>query len=461
MKLCVLGCGLRTPLLLHGLIHSGLGIDEVALYDIDTERSQLMEVLGTHLAQGTSARIVSTPVLERAIQKSSFVISSIRVGNMKTRAADERLALECGFAGQETTGPAGFAMALRTIPVAIEYARIVQRKAPSAWIVNFTNPAGIITQAISTHTGANVIGICDTPAELLFQIARVLGEPLEQVRCEYFGLNHLGWLRSVRVRGEERIGQLLEDDRKLQMLYPSHLFDGVLIRALGVIPTEYLFFYYNAFLARQNQLRAGITRGEELETLNGNIWMKLEACSRSGDAGAALEEYKRYLNRRNASYMKLEGEARSAFDGPDPDWNPFEGATGYHRIAVDAIRALIGAESHSLVLNVPNHGAMEELAADDIVEVPCVVDQTGPRPSKIGRLPESVRGLVVSVKYYERLAIQAAVEKRWDTAVFALTMNPIVGSWEASRRFLEGLKSIDPEHFSNFQSHDILHSVTF
>jgi 6-phospho-beta-glucosidase len=139
MKLCVLGCGLRTPLLLHGLIHSGLGIDEVALYDIDTERSQLMEVLGTHLAQGTSARIVSTPVLERAIQKSSFVISSIRVGNMKTRAADERLALECGFAGQETTGPAGFAMALRTIPVAIEYARIVQRKAPSAWIVSLAN----------------------------------------------------------------------------------------------------------------------------------------------------------------------------------------------------------------------------------------------------------------------------------------------------------------------------------
>jgi 6-phospho-beta-glucosidase len=461
MKLCVLGCGLRTPLLLHGLIHSGLGIDEVALYDIDSERSQLMEALGIRMAEAFSARIVSMTVLEDAIQESSFVISSIRVGNIKTRAADERLALECGFAGQETTGPAGFAMALRTIPVAIEYARVVERIAPSAWIVNFTNPAGIITQAISTHTGANVIGICDTPAELFFQIARALGEPFEQVRCGYFGLNHLGWVRSVQVRGEERIGQLLEDDRKLQMLYPSHLFDGALIRALGVIPTEYLFFYYNQSLARQNQLRAGLTRGEELETLNREIWMRLEAHNRSSDPREAVEEYKRYLNRRNASYMKLEGEAGSAFNGPDPGWNPFEGATGYHRIAVDAIRALTNAESRSLILNVPNHGAIEDLASQDVIEVPCAVDRTGPRPSKIGRLPEPVRGLVVSVKYYERLAIQAAIEKRWDTAAFALTMNPIVGSWDAARRFLEGLELTDPQHFSNFQSRDILHSVSF
>jgi 6-phospho-beta-glucosidase len=335
----------------------------------------------------------------------------------------------------------------------------VERKAPSAWIVNFTNPAGLITQAISTHTRAKVIGICDTPAELFFQIARTLGEPFEQVRCEYFGLNHLGWVRSVQVHGKERIGELLEDDRKLQMLYPSHLFDGALIRALGAIPTEYLFFYYNQTLAHQNQLRAGMTRGEELETLNGKIWAKLEACNRSNDLAAAIEEYKRYLNRRNASYMKLEGEAGSAFHGPDPDWNPFEGATGYHRIAVEAIRALTNSDGQSVVLNVPNRGSIEELASDDVIEVPCMVDRAGPRPSKVGTLPDNVRGLVISVKQYERIAIQAAVEKRWDTAAFALTMNPIVGSWDAASRFLKGLELTDPGHFADFQSRDILHTV--
>jgi 6-phospho-beta-glucosidase len=187
--------------------------------------------------------------------------------------------------------------------------------------------------------------------------------------------------------------------------------------------------------------------------------MRLEGCYRSGDANTALDEYKRYLNRRNASYMKLEGEAGSAFHGPDPDWDPFEGATGYHRIAVDAIRALTDAARHSLVLNVRNQGSMDELAFEDVVEVPCMVDRTGPRPCMTGRLPEAVRGLVVSVKAYERFTIQAALEKRWDAAAFALTMNPIVGSWDAARRFLEGLVRLDPERFSDFQSRDILHSV--
>ena len=459
MKVCVLGCGLRTPLLLHGLLHSELEIDEIALYDLDSQRSGLMAAMAVGIAEGPRTRVVAMPGAEEAIQDSHFVISSIRVGNMKTRAADERLALECGFAGQETTGPAGCAMALRTIPVAIEYARIVERRAPSAWIVNFTNPAGTITQAISTHTGARVIGICDTPAELFFQIARVLDEPLDQVRCGYFGLNHLGWVRSVQVREKEVIGRLLSDDGMLRALYPSHLFEGTLMRSLGAIPTEYLFFYYNQSLARENQLRAGVTRGEELQTLNHRIWTELAASVQSGDIPAAVEAYKRYLNRRNASYMKLEGERGSAFHGPDPSWDPFEGATGYHRIAVDAIRALMGSEAQPLVLNVSNQGSIEELSSEDVIEVPCLVDRSGPRPSKIGSLPEAVRGLVASVKYYERLTIEAAVEKRWDKAVFALTVNPIVGSWDAARQFMEGLERRDQEHFSAFRSRDILHSA--
>ena len=122
------------------------------------------------------------------------MISSVRVGDMEMRARDERVALECGFAGQETTGPAGFAMALRTIPIALEHARMVEQIAPAAWIMNFTNPAGIITQAISTQTGARVIGICDTPAELFSSDCAALGDPPDQVSCEYFGLNHLGWV---------------------------------------------------------------------------------------------------------------------------------------------------------------------------------------------------------------------------------------------------------------------------
>src|SRR5205823_8611656 len=137
------------------------------LYDIKPERAQLMAKLGCAIARGTRLQVRAADSLTAAVQDCSFVIGSIRVGEMGARARDERLALVCGFAGQETTGPAGFAMALRTIPVALRYARIVERLAPSAWFVNFTNPAGIVTQAISNHTAARVVGICDTPAELL------------------------------------------------------------------------------------------------------------------------------------------------------------------------------------------------------------------------------------------------------------------------------------------------------
>lgn len=459
MKICVLGCGLRTPLLLDGLIKSGLQIDDVALYDTDPDRADLMTQIGRQLAHGRGVSIAAEGDIEKAIKDASFVISSIRVGNMETRALDERLAFECGFAGQETTGPAGFAMAMRTIPVALDQARVIERIAPSAWLINFTNPAGIITQAVTSQTGVRAVGICDTPAELFFQIARALGEPPEEVECDYFGLNHLGWVRAVRVRGDNVIGRLLEDDRLLRRLYPTELFPPSLIRGIGAIPTEYLFYYYNQTLARENQCRAGVTRGEELDVLNRRVESDLRSYVLAGDASGALAAYRRYLNRRNASYMRLDGAGHSAFDGPDPDWDPFEGATGYHRIAVNAITALTSAVPHNLVLNVQNRGCVEGLGFDDVVEIPCAVDRSGPRPLASGVPPAAVLGLMLSVKYYERLTIEAAVQRRWDLAALALTVNPIVGSWDAARKFLDHLAQRDPTHFSNFSQHDILRSV--
>lgn len=461
MKISVLGCGLRTPLLVHGLLRSGLDIGEIALFDIDRGRSRLMEQIGLELANaaGTGTRIAGATI-EEAIAGSDFVISSIRVGGMEARARDERIALECGFAGQETTGPAGFAMALRTIPVALEQARTVERLAPSAWMINFTNPAGLITQALSTHTNARVIGICDTPAELFFQISRALDEPPDEVECSYIGLNHLGWVTSVSVRGQDVTDRLLNNEFLLRHLYPAELFDPGLIRALGAIPTEYLFFYYNQTLAKDNQLRAGATRGEELKTLNGEVEADLQAHIGAGDPSGALRAYRRYLNRRNSSYMRLDGAGVSAFDGADFDWDPFEGATGYHRIAVSAITALRASAPHRLVLNVQNHGAVEGLQPDDIVEVPCLVDRSGARPLATGRPPDSLQGLILAVKQYERLTIEAARTHRWDLAALALTVNPIMGSWNEAQRFLHRLAESDPRHFSNFLQRDILRSVT-
>ena len=459
MKICVLGCGLRTPLLIHGLVHSALHIADIALYDLDPARAQLMAQIGCEIAAGIPTRVHQDGDVYRALEGSDFVISSIRVGNMETRAADERLALECGFAGQETTGPAGFAMALRTIPVALRYARIVERLTPSAWFVNFTNPAGIVTQAIASHTGARVVGICDTPAELLSQIARVLGADPSNVHCDYFGLNHLGWVRSVRVGGMEMMDQLVNQDALSQRLYPTQLFSPDLLAAIRLLPTEYVFFYYNQEVARRNQLHAGVTRGEELQAMNHRVWSDLETHIRAGNPAAAFDAYRRYLNRRNASYMLLEGAAESAFHVSDPDWDPFEGATGYHRIAVETITALTSSSPHSIILNVPNHGSIRGMAPDDIVEVPCLVDHSGPRPLAVGAIPDAVRGLLFTMKHFERLTVEAAMTGRWDTAIFALTMNPIVATWDLARHFLERLAKQDTGYFSSYQRRDILQST--
>jgi 6-phospho-beta-glucosidase len=232
---------------------------------------------------------------------------------------------------------------------------------------------------------------------------------------------------------------LLDDDGLLRSLYPAPLFSTALIRSLRLIPTEYLFFYYSRRAARANQLVAGATRGEELLSLNRNVMLDLESNIKKGDTAGALRVYRAYLNRRNASYMHLEGSGKSAFAQPDFDWDPFEGATGYHRIAVEAISALSSSEPSRMVLNVPNHGAIDQLDRDDVVEVPCMVDKSGPCPIPIGPLPRAVRGLTISVKTYERLTIEAAVRNERAVADLALFTNPIVGDWEAAQDFMNRL----------------------
>jgi 6-phospho-beta-glucosidase len=449
MKLAIIGCGLRTPLLLHGIAHSDFADSEVGLFDTFGGRAELMAALGEVIAQGSPLRPVAHQDLSKAITGCDFVISSIRPGEMAERARDERATIDCGYAGQETTGPAGFAMAMRTVPIAVEHARIVERLAPQAWIINFTNPAGLITQAITTQTGARAIGICDTPAELFFRISLALRKSLDQVECEYAGLNHLGWVSAIRVRRsdgtrEDCTDQLLKDDGLLRSLYGVDLFPPELIRRLRLIPTEYLYFYYNQRAARVHQLAAGSTRGEELVTLNGRVYRDLEKHLREGRAQDALQAYRSYLNRRNASYMSVEGEGKSAFTAPEVDWDPFEGATGYHRIAVDAIRALSSAEAKRMVLNIPNLGTISDLQSEDVIEIPCMVNRSGPRVVPGAGLTDVVRSLVMAVKRYERLTIDAALRRDRAMAQFALFSNPIVADWEFAGQCCDRLLTSNP-----------------
>jgi 6-phospho-beta-glucosidase len=438
------GGGVRTPLVVFGVNESArtLGAEELVLFDPDRDRVRIMAELGKAIVaqEGGALRVRVATSIEDAVDGAAFVMNSIRVGGIRARAHDERVAIEYGYPGQETTGPGGVAMALRTISVAVEQARVVERLSPRGWLINFTNPAGLITQAIQHHTKARVVGICDTPSEMLHRIQTTLGATWDEVRCEYVGLNHLGWVRRIHLRGEDVTERLLADDAFLSQLYSVPLFEHDLIRTLQLIPTEYLFFYYSRRRALENQRRLGSTRGAEVEQLNDRLISSLARLLQEGHSKAAIATYVEYLNTRSGSYMKLEGDGGSAFastQGSAAD--PFRVASGYHRIAIDVMNALCGEQPKRIVVNTQNSGSIAELGASDIVEVPCRIVADAITPEPCGTLPEAVRGLVLAVKAYEHAAIEAAHSGSVLAARKAMLLYPAIGEWEPSKELLEHL----------------------
>jgi 6-phospho-beta-glucosidase len=443
-KIAVIGGGgVRTPLLVFGVNEAAelLNCREMVLFDPDAKRLAIMAELGRSIVarEEGELRVREATSIEDAVEGADFVMNSVRVGGIATRAADELAAIKHGYPGQETTGPAGAAMALRTVPVALEHARLVEQLSADGWIINFTNPAGLITQAIMSRTGARVVGICDTPTELFHRIALALGAHLEEVVCDYVGLNHLGWVRRIRLRGEDVTDRVLADDALLAQLYSAPLFDFDMIRALRLIPTEYLFFYYSKRRALDNQRRQGSSRGAEVERLNTALIETLASRLASGDRDGAIAAYVAYLNRRSGSYMKLEAAGGSALDEEAYDGEPFRVASGYHRIALDVMTALTGARPATIVVNTRNAGAVPDLPADDVVETACQISENSIRPQPVDPLPDAVLGLVHSIKAYERASIEAACGSSELTARKALLIHPAIAEWEPTEALLHDL----------------------
>jgi alpha-galactosidase/6-phospho-beta-glucosidase family protein len=246
VKMTLLGAGVRTPFVLHGLLdrEHALGVSKVVLHDVDEERLGIMTALGAYLCRewgaGFAVRGETDP--SEALAGSRFVFSAIRVGQERARTLDEEIPLRHGVLGQETTGPGGMAMALRTIPVVLEYARLIERVAPEALVVNFTNPVGVIVQALSDHSSVRVVGVCDGPIEMKRAVAEFLGVPGDEVQVDYAGLNHCGWIHRVRIDGVDRLPEILDRYEEFGSTDDSwRLFDPGLVRALGMLPMEYLY----------------------------------------------------------------------------------------------------------------------------------------------------------------------------------------------------------------------------
>ncbi len=418
MKIAVLGGGgVRVPLLAGGLARSDLRIEEIGLFDIDQRRQQTIAALAAQMAPGV--RISSEAAAAAAIEGSSFVITSIRVGGAAQRAKDEAAAIALDVIGQETVGPAGFAMAVRTIPPMVEYGRLVAQLAPRAWLINFSNPVSIITQAVRQETEARLIGICDTPMEMFEDAAHALGLPPTVCSYDYFGLNHLGWLRDVLFEGEGQLHRIWDDERRLRSAYRSPLFEPERLQALKLLPTEYLYYYYRPDVALANLRKSGSSRGQHVAELTGQLFRDLETTA----PGALVEKYQAYLAARDGSYMTLEtGETRPRIK---PHWAEL---SGYDRIALMTIRAIVHNQGAIIPLNVANNGTLPFLDDNDIIEVPCRVDQQGARPQSVGPIPDHPRELIEQVKIYERATVKAALTGDRDQLTAALALNPLVPS---------------------------------
>jgi 6-phospho-beta-glucosidase len=451
MKMTLLGSGVRVPFVLHGLAaaQDDLGLDEVVLHDTDGDRLTLMSPLGAHLCAEWGARFTvrGEPDPRAAIAGARFVYSAIRPGQEAARAVDEEVPLKHGVLGQETTGPGGFAMALRTIPAMLGYASMIEDVAPDALLVNFTNPVGIVTQALHDHSSVRVVGICDGPVSMQRSVAELLHLPPERVHADYFGLNHCGWIHRVLVDGRDHLPEVLERFDELRRADERwRLFDPALVRAIGMLPMEYLYFYYYRDEAVAHIRGSGSSRGRQLQALNDPLWPVLRTCVDGGDLAAAQVAWERAMRERDATYFARErGDTAAEGDGSPSD---LFSSDGYEGMATAIVAAAVQRRKVSLILNVPNRGAIEGLRDDDVVEVTCLADEHGAHPMAQGELPEEAMALVRQVKVYERHTVTAAVEGSYDVALDALLAHPLVGSYPTAKAilddYIEGLAGLLP-----------------
>ncbi|TRW45247.1 6-phospho-beta-glucosidase [Georgenia yuyongxinii] len=434
MKLTILGGGgFRVPLVYQAVAAARGRVDvtDVVLLDDDVARLAVMTDVLAQLAAETGGApdVRAATDVDDAVAGADVIFSAIRVGGTAGRTHDERTALAAGVLGQETVGPGGLAYALRTVPVVDALAARIAALAPRAWTINFTNPASIVTEAMRTHLGDRVVGICDTPIALVRRTLRACGlDPRAfdrgEAEVDYAGLNHLGWLRGIRSAGSELLPALLADDAALAGLEEVRLMGAEWVRAQQALPNEYLYYYDFTREALAAITAEERTRGEFLARQQGDFYAAAAAAP-----GNALALWRAALAEREATYMATEREGAAAGEREAEDLGG-----GYHEVAVDLMAALLGGEEHRMILDVANTGddgapLVPGLPTDAVVEVPVRVDRDGVHPlAPRTPLTPAMLARVAAVKACERLIIEAARTGSREAAWQAFAMHPLVDS---------------------------------
>jgi len=421
IKVAVIGGGSTyTPELIEGLAarRDRLPIDELVLEDLDPDRLRIVGGLAERMLRRLdwTGRLSLTSDPVEAIDGASFVLVQLRVGGQVARLSDETLPLAFGTIGQETTGAGGLAKALRTVPVVLELADLADRRAVAgAWLVDFTNPVGIVAQALA-DAGHRAIGLCNVAISLQRGIARRIGVDPDSLGIEQAGLNHLSWITAIRDDGRDLLPEILAthgDSIAAELGLPSDL-----VRDLGVVPSYYLRYYY-AFDDVMAEQLGGHHRAEEV--------MDLEDRLLTMYADPTLDTKPELLNDRGGAW--------------------------YSEAAARLLASLHDGRGDVQVVDVRNGGSMPDLAADDVVEVPARIDRDGAHPIAQASLPTAMRDLLRAVKAFERLAIRAALSGERGDVRAALEAHPLVGGRIGDvEPLLDALLAANRQHLPRFEA---------
>jgi 6-phospho-beta-glucosidase len=423
VKIAVVGGGSTyTPELIEGFARRAgvLAVDELVLQDVAADRLEVVGGLARRIlaAQQFPGRLVTTSSLESAVDGAVAVLVQLRVGGQRARLVDETLPGRFGLLGQETTGPGGFAKALRTVPVVLDIADTVAKLArPDAWIVDFTNPVGIVTRAL-LDAGHRAVGLCNSAIGFQRRLAATFGVEPDRVRLDHAGLNHLTWIRKVIVDGVDRLPELLDSPALAEVAADTGL-PPDLLRTLRAIPSYYLHYFYCTDEAVRAQA-SGPKRAEQV--------LEIEHTLLAMYADPALDHKPALLERRGGAY--------------------------YSEAAAALVTSLLTGDGAHHYVDVRNDGTIAGLPAEAVVEVPALVDTAGPHPVPVDPLPPEMLGLVQAVTAYEVLAIEAARTGDRAIALRALLANPLVRQWDLAVPLLDALLEANRRHLPRFFAAD-------
>ncbi|MEG9295933.1 6-phospho-beta-glucosidase [Mangrovibacillus sp. Mu-81] len=433
LKVVTIGGGSSyTPELIEGFIkrYESLPIKELWLVDIDEGATKLHIVgnLAKRMIKKANIPMEIHLTLDRqaALKDADFVTTQFRVGQLKARAKDEEIPLRYGVIGQETNGPGGLFKALRTIPVILEIVNEMEELCPNAWLINFTNPAGMIVEAICRYSNwEKVIGVCNVPIGMERGVAEALKVEPERIRIDFAGLNHMVFGLTIYLDGEDitesAINKLAMNEREINMKNIKNLtFEPDFLKALKVLPCPYHRYYY-----KQKEMLESELQDYEEKGIRAMVVQKLEEELFELYQDENLHEKPKQLEERGGAY--------------------------YSDVACNLIDSIYNDKGDIQTVNTLNKGSIASIPDDSVIEVSCVITKDGPKPLTIGDLPVPVRGLVQQIKSFERTTIDAAVTGEYHTALLAMTINPLVPSDTLAKQILDEMLAAHKENLPQFQ----------